>query len=140
MTMNRNVMLLSLCCLILLAGCGKIESGPTQITKTFGWTATGDDGVVGTAASYALKYARTSDSLTNQWNRCTEVLGLPTPKIAGSVETFTTTMTLETGVTYYFGLKAVDETGNWSLLSNVISLTPPDIDPPLGIGDLHWIN
>ena len=124
---------------VILAGCSLLQSGPTQVTKTFGWTATGDDGVVGTAAAYSIRYSPDSSLLVNNWATCTEIPNPPTPKIAGSAETFTATMTLNTGTTYYFALKARDEAMNWSLISNIISFTPPDTDPPLRVGDFRFL-
>ena len=134
---TQNVILLVLAA-AFMAGCSLIQSGPTQVTKTFNWTATGDDGYVGTAAAYSIRYSTDSAVLVSSWTTCTELPNPPIPQIAGSAETFTATMTLNTGVTYYFGLKARDEAMNWSLISNIISLTPPDTDPPLRVGDFRF--
>lgn len=135
---TQNVLCLMLLSIILV-GCSLLQSGPVQVTKTFGWTATGDDGAVGTASAYSIRYSIDSTALINSWATCIEIPNPPTPKIAGSAETFTATMTLVTGTKYYFALKARDEAMNWSLVSNIISLTPPDTDPPLRVGDFRFV-
>ena len=58
-------------------------------TVSLVWTAPGDDGSSGTATSYALRYRTTpivgTDTLS-WWNAATAVTGLPTPRLAGSVD------------------------------------------------------
>jgi hypothetical protein len=98
------------------------------------WTAPGDDGAVGTATTYDLRRSATTITAAN-FSAATQVTGLPAPKIAGSTETFTVTG-LTPGV-YYFAIKTVDEAGNWSLISNVISKTVLDTTPPGAIADLR---
>lgn len=44
--------------------------------------------------------------------------GIPTPEIAGSLQSFTVE-NLNSGTTYYFAIKAVDDEGEWSLISNI---------------------
>jgi hypothetical protein len=85
------------------------------------WTAPGDDGNVGTATTYDIRYSTSPITETN-WSSATQVTGEPTPKPAGSTETFTVTG-LSLGTTYYFALKTADEVPNWSGLSNVVSAT-----------------
>jgi len=82
-----------------------------------GWTAPGDDGNVGTAARYDLRWS--SSTLTDaNFAGATPVAGLLAPKAAGSAESFTVTG-LTPGVTLFFAIKASDEAGNLSALSNV---------------------
>ena len=81
------------------------------------WTASGDDGSIGTAAEYDLRYSTELISESN-WGNATRVSGLPQPKPAGSLELFTVEG-LEPDLTYFFAIKVADEAGNWSPLSNI---------------------
>jgi len=80
------------------------------------WTAPGNDGSLGSAGSYDLRYGFneiTDDAAFNSAERWT----LPAPKPAGLVERFIFE-NLEGGATYYFALKTYDAAGNVSALSN----------------------
>lgn len=85
------------------------------------WTATGDDGLEGTAASYDIRHS--TQPLTDlNWDQATQVEGEPKPKPSGSTEKHTI-RGLEPATTYYVGIRAVDEGGNEAELSNVVSKT-----------------
>lgn len=85
------------------------------------WTAPGDDGTFGRASQYDLRYS--SVPITNaNWSTATRVGGLPTPLPYGNREIFTVRL-LAPSTTYYFGIKAADELGNWSPLSNIVART-----------------
>jgi len=86
-------------------------------TIDLSWTAPGDDGDSGTAAEYDIRYARSAINSEAAWLEAVQVENPPTPQPAGSTETFTVTG-LKTCTTYYFAIKASDEKGNWSGLSN----------------------
>ena len=101
---------------------------------TLSWTAPGDDGNVGTAAQYDLRYS-TSPITDANWQGATTVAGLPAPSPAGSDESVTVTG-LNANTTYYFAIKTADEADNWSALSNVASVTTADEIPPAAIADL----
>jgi len=88
-----------------------------QDSFTLNWTAPGDDGTTGTAASYDIRYSTTSITEGN-WNSAMQLTGEPAPQSAGSTETFTVTG-LSTGTTYYLAIKTTDEIGNESGLSNL---------------------
>ena len=94
-----------------------VESG--LASTTLSWTATGDDGVTGSAAVYDVRYS-TSSPL--DWDTATQVRGESPPLPAGSVETFTVSG-LDTDTTYYFGLQVKDNVGNKSGISNVVTET-----------------
>ncbi|MEO5987751.1 MAG: FlgD immunoglobulin-like domain containing protein [Candidatus Eisenbacteria bacterium] len=81
------------------------------------WTAPGDDGVVGRATGYDLRYSTSSITAAN-FAQAVPLPGLPMPGVAGSTQSFTVSG-LNAGTTYYLALKAVDEVGNWSAISNV---------------------
>jgi hypothetical protein len=81
------------------------------------WTAVGDDGAVGTALTYDIRYSTAAITAGN-WSSASQVSGAPTPKVSGSAETMTVGG-LAGATTYYFAIKAVDEGGNASTISNV---------------------
>jgi len=93
-----------------------IDSG----RATLSWTATGDDGNSGTALSYDLRYS--TSTITNSNFDSAQKAGTPAPKPAGSTE-LVTVMGLNSQTTYYFALKVIDDAGNKSTLSNVVSGT-----------------
>jgi len=90
------------------------------------WTASGDDGVVGQAGAYDLRY-HTAPIDGVSWADATPVAGVPTPQAPGSGETFTVTG-LDPNTAYWFALKVGDEVPNWSGLSNVVSAGTPEAD------------
>lgn len=93
----------------------------TSNSVTLTWTAVGDDGNSGTAAGYDLRYS-TSLITSSNWISASQISGEPSPKVSGNSESMTVTG-LNDGTTYYFAIKAVDESGNISGLSNVINIT-----------------
>lgn len=94
---------------------------PTATTVPLSWTATGDDGSSGNATSYELKYS--TELITDaNFGSATLVPGIPAPSAPGTLESFTVSG-LSTGTTYYFALKVLDDAGNVSPLSNVVSVT-----------------
>ncbi len=87
---------------------------------TLRWTAPGDDGLdEGTAFAYDLRYA-TETITESTWASATSVDGVPTPAVAGTVQSVSPPP-LAPGRLYSFAMKSVDERGNWSPLSNVVS-------------------
>ena len=103
------------------------------------WTAPGDDGNVGTASQYALRYRTVpisgTDTLT-WWNAATPASGLPAPRPAGSTDSVTV-RGLQPLTTYYFIIRAADEVPNWSTFSNVaVKTTSGDATAPAAIADL----
>lgn len=99
-------------------------SQPTYDSITLTWTAPGDDGLIGTATSYDLRYEKSSITEAT-WDFATKVQNLSAPKPAGENESFTVTG-LESNTTYYFAIKASDDVPHWSPLSNVASETTLD--------------
>lgn len=81
------------------------------------WTAPGDDGNTGKAARYELRFAQTPILDNAGFAAAGAVAGVPVPKTAGVGESVVVSG-LTGGVTYYFALKAYDEIGNASSLSN----------------------
>jgi len=119
-----------------------LNVGPNEATLS--WTAPGDDGTVGTATAYDMRYA-TEPLTAATFANATVVDGLDKPKTAGGKEN-ATVKGLNHGNVYYFGVVTVDETGATSGLSNQVAVVPqagPDNIPPAAIGDLAatlWTN
>ena len=90
---------------------------------TLSWTATGDDGVVGTASYYDIRFSKEAITEEN-WSLATPARVLPIPKPSGVHEEWLVSG-LEPGVRYYFAVKAGDEYRNWSGISNVIAKRAP---------------
>jgi ligand-binding sensor domain-containing protein len=83
---------------------------------TIGWTAPGDDGPSGTATEYQIGYS--SVPITPEsWAGCAMLSSCPTPTLAGTQQSAQIDTPPVPDV--YVALKAVDESGNWSELSNV---------------------
>lgn len=95
-------------------------SAPNGRSAILTWTATGNDGAVGTASLYDLRYSTAPIDETSF--AAATGLSAPAPKPAGSAETVTASGLLPL-TTYYFALKARDAAGNWSGLSNVATAT-----------------
>jgi hypothetical protein len=89
---------------------------------TLSWTAPGDDGGSGTAASYDLRYSPSPIVDLNTFLSANQVSGEPAPRAAGSLESIE--VSLPAG-TYYFAIRATDEASNDSGISNV----PVIVDP-----------
>lgn len=93
------------------------------VSATLRWTAPGDDGVIGRAQAYALRYSTAPITAAN-FNAATPATGLPAPGLPGSTEVHTLTG-LAAGTLYYVAIKTADEAGNWSAISNVATVLPP---------------
>jgi hypothetical protein len=96
------------------------------------WTAPGDDGAVGRAGAYELRYATSAvgADTVGWWSASTSAGVLPPPLVAGSRERFTV-IGLTTGTTYYFLIRTADEVPNWSGFSNQSARVAGDPGGPL---------
>lgn len=94
---------------------------PTASSIPLTWTAPGDDGNTGTAASYDVRYSTATITEVN-WASATQATGEPSPGVAGTAQSFTVSG-LSSNTSYYFALKTSDEVPNISGLSNVVSAT-----------------
>ncbi len=110
----------------------------TSSSATLTWTAPGDDGMIGTATAYDLRYS-TAPITEGNWNAATQVAGEPSPSVAGAPESFTVNG-LNSDTAYYFALKTSDETNNASPLSNVASGATPDVTAPAAIANLAVVS
>jgi hypothetical protein len=94
-------------------------------TVTLAWTAPGEDSLSGRAYRYDLRFSQRA--ITPQtFQLATPAAGLPAPGAPGTAQTYALEG-LKSGVTYYFAIKAVDQAGNWSAMSNVIARLPQEV-------------
>ena len=89
------------------------------------WTAPGDDGLSGTASRYELRYS-TQVITPENFLRAALAVALPAPQASGTRQTYILSG-LQPQMPYYFAIRAVDEAGNWSALSNVATRAPTQI-------------
>ncbi|MCA9752002.1 MAG: SUMF1/EgtB/PvdO family nonheme iron enzyme [Gemmatimonadetes bacterium] len=94
---------------------------------TIAWTAPGDDGNDGTAARYDIRYS-TGLITESTWESATRVSDVPTPAPAGSAEVLRIESPFRSQI--FVALRAVDDVGNWSGLSNVAFAFDSSAAPP----------
>jgi len=101
---------------------GNLEAttGSAAMTVQLTWTAPGDDGIIGQAVNYDLRYNSLPIDIGN-WDSCDRVHGEPLPGIGGFGESMTVLCPIASQ-TYYFGIIAEDEAGNKSSISNIVSV------------------
>jgi len=99
----------------------RVLSGVTPLTLT--WTATGDDGLLGQAAFYDIRYS--SSPITASTLRfAIRVKDPPRPQPAGTIETWTIPSDIPPR-TYYFLIRVFDNAGNMAESNQVeVTLTP----------------
>jgi hypothetical protein len=118
-----------------------LVGGPQAQTVglTVQWTAPGDDGTVGRASQYDLRYSTSpivgTDTLS-WWNAATQALLEPPPGLSGATDSMRV-LGLQPSTTYRFIIKAADEVPNWSGYSNVAVKVTPDLIPPAAVTDLR---
>src|SRR5438067_7635232 len=124
--------------LLMLAPAASAQTS-AESTVTLHWTASGDDGAVGTASVYDLRYRTVAISGTDTlswWNAATRVTGLPLPHATGLADSMHVRGLIPL-TTYTFILRVGDEVPNWSGYSNVtVKATTGDNVPPGAIADL----
>jgi hypothetical protein len=113
-------------------------TGTTGTSISVRWTAPGDDGTTGTAASYDVRYS-TSTITSANWSSALQATGEPAPAAAGTSQSFTISG-LSGSRTYYVAIKTTDDAGNVSVLSNVVSGTTSDTVPPAPVRDLSRLD
>lgn len=126
--------------LLLLAAPAFAQSDRVRLT----WTAPGDDGTIGTATLYEMRYSQTAPDTANTaafmlwFSNAIAVPGLPAPSVAGTAESFVFTPgTPFAPGTYYFCLRARDDAGNVSSLSNIAPWQVGDVLPPSRVSSLR---
>ncbi len=109
---------------------------PGSNTMGLRWTATGDDGAVGTATYYEIRFSK--DPLTEaNFELAPRAGNEPTPTPAGTVQVVEV-RNLAASTFYYFALRAIDEWGNRGPVSNVA--TGETLPPPTGQVDPSAFN
>lgn len=96
-------------------------ASPGPHCVTLQWTAPGDDGTVGQADLYDIRYSTQPINQAN-FDNATQVDDPDHPLPSGTTQ-FLTVSGLESMTKYYFAIKTADENLNWSPISNVISRT-----------------
>ena len=142
----RTCVCLSLLLLSHLAGCGGDENpthpqdttppktvddlGATSLGSSairLTWTAPGDDADVGAASEYDIRYSA-SHLQGDAWQNAAPVPETPSPRIAGTGETFTVDGLSETD-SLFFCLRTADEIPNWSEWSNACGSLLDGVSP-----------
>ena len=118
---------------LLLCGLAARPAGaePSGSSITLEWTSPGDDGAIGNANSYDIRYSLAPITRSN-FVLATPATGLPNPAKPGKKEKVKVKGLLP-DQRYYFALKTVDDNGNWSGLSNVVAQTAP-----AGVAELQF--
>src|SRR5258706_233965 len=136
---TRRDLLPALLLLPLLAPTAARAQGAGSDTLTLVWTAPGDDGNVGTAASYEVRMSGSPITASN-WASASLIAGAPSPLTAGTRQNLVV-RGLTRGSTYYFAIKATDDASNVAPISNVVrwdwvyDTAPPS--PPKGLKGKH---
>ncbi|MEK3722334.1 fibronectin type III domain-containing protein [Paenibacillus sp. FSL H8-0034] len=94
---------------------------PTSSSINLSWTAPGNDGSVGTATYYDIRYSTSQINEAN-WTTASQVTGEPAPTVAGTSQSMIIN-SLNANTTYYFALKTRDQANNISSMSNVVNGT-----------------
>ena len=113
---TRRDLLPALVLLSLLAPLPVFAQGADSLRLE--WTAPGDDGTVGTAASYEVRMSQSPITAGN-WGSASVVSGPPNPQSAGTRQGLWV-RGLSRGTTYYFAIKTTDDAGNVAPISNVV--------------------
>lgn len=109
-----------------------VAGSPTSSSVTLTWSAPGDDGAVGTATEYDVRYSTASITVAN-WDAAIQAGGEPEPQAAGTPQSLEVAG-LAPNATYYFALATRDEVANWSAISNVATLSTLAGDPGVSPG------
>jgi len=113
-----------------------VSTGATEGKIDLTWVAAGDDGNIGTATSYVIKYSTSNITSQTDFNNATAYSQSWTPLLAGQTENKILTG-LTGGMTYYIAIEAKDEVPNQSLLSNVpCVMAQKDVTPPSAVNNL----
>ncbi len=125
----------------------------TSVSAKLQWTATGNNGALGTATVYDLRYVVGAAAVMSDTSYQTafQVGGVPAPAVSGTVQSFTVTG-LTPATNYCFAIKASDAAGNIGALdvtgtysidgtdgttsTACFTTQAPDTTPPAAVSDL----
>ncbi|HOX83559.1 MAG TPA: fibronectin type III domain-containing protein [Chryseolinea sp.] len=93
------------------------------------WKSTGDDEKFGAASYYDIRYSTSPIVHDQDFEKAKPIEGEPTPKVSGTVQSYLVRNLLPQ-TTYYFAMKASDDVGNKSILSNIIKARTVDAIKP----------
>jgi hypothetical protein len=96
-----------------------LDCSVTAKSVTLTWTAVGDDGNIGQASRYDIRYSTQSILTDEDFDKATQVEVELQPKPSGEKETLTV-VGLQQGTEYYFAIKVIDDANNISELSNCV--------------------
>lgn len=82
-------------------------------SATLSWTAPGNDGIIGRASQYDIRYAATAIVDEATFNNATKVDKVPSPQSFGVTEQLEI-LGLNPSTVYHFAIKSADEAPNWS--------------------------
>ncbi|MBW1809106.1 MAG: fibronectin type III domain-containing protein, partial [Deltaproteobacteria bacterium] len=108
----------------------------TETSVTLSWDSPGDDGTIGTAAAYDVRYSTALINPANFDSADQWTTAVPVPLVAGTAQSVEISG-LTTDQPYYFAIKTADEVPNWSALSNIELATPADVFAPEQVVDLR---
>jgi hypothetical protein len=119
-------------------------SATTVNSANLTWLAPGNDGGLGRASQYDIRYSSTlTDCSGFNFDSATKIDKVPSPQEVGEPETLEV-LGLNPAAKYCFAIKTADEAPNWSDISNILLVeTPPsitDINPgDVVINELMWM-
>jgi hypothetical protein len=98
----------------------QVVEPPASPLLTLSWTEPGDDGHVGTVTTYDVRYSRSPIASQTDFAAATPLTGEPAPQRVGATASFSFLPPQE-GVRLHFRMRAYDNSGNASPMSNPVS-------------------
>ena len=136
----RRLLVLAVSAALLAAAAGTLHAQTTGATATLLWTAPGDDGTIGRASRYDIRYSATAIAGTDTLGWLNAATVVPTtgkvPALPGTPDSMAVTG-LAAGTLYRAIIRTGDEVPNWSGYSNVAIIDLRDLIAPARIADLR---
>jgi hypothetical protein len=126
-----------------------MPTGLTVVKKgtnfvSLSWTAPGNDGYMGRAARYDIRYSLSPITDEDKFEVATPAAKMPVPQTAGETDNVEI-LGLNPDTLYYFAVRAADEAPNWSAIATVSDRTD-EIEPgetvtygDIIINELMWM-
>lgn len=128
---------------LAVCSCDTPISQPSTATARLRCSPTGDNGSLGCASVYDLRWSYDSTAIANvlNWGTQNQTTGEPIPRCPSPTAKDTFNVTgLPSDTLLFFALRVGDEVGNWSPLSNIKRVRTPDGLVPGAVADLEQIN